>query len=447
MPITIIGIPLTVYLPPLYGELGVDLALMGFILLVARFSDVITDPIIGITSDKSVTRIGRRKPWLLGGAIPLMAMTYLILVPPDEVSVVYFTICVVLTYFVMTTMQIPYVSWGAELSGNYNERSRITTTREAFVNTGYLGLFLTMGIAQTFFDKDLRDQLFYVAIAICCTTPVLTLLVTSLVPEPKIPAEAIQRFSIKQYRDGIRFMMKNGPFIRILIGLTGTVIGTSIDSVVSYFFCQHVLLAEASYNWALVGLMVAAILGLPGWLYLSKKIGKHKTFVCAIFWYVCCAMLMPLLYFLPSDAGAGFIVLQTIKGLCTGAIGAMAFSMAGDAVDIDTLKSGEPRTAFYFSFMGAATKTAAAFASFIGLTAISFFGFDPTLEAGLAPSDGGNTNLALLGIVLLYTVIPCCFYLATLPWVWTYTLTEERQARIQARLDRKARDRNETKGS
>ena len=82
MPITIIGIPLTVYLPPLYGELGVDLALMGFILLVARFSDVITDPIIGITSDKSVTRIGRRKPWLLGGAIPLMAMTYLILVPP-----------------------------------------------------------------------------------------------------------------------------------------------------------------------------------------------------------------------------------------------------------------------------------------------------------------------------------------------------------------------------
>jgi Na+/melibiose symporter and related transporters len=64
MPITIIGIPLTVYLPPLYGELGVDLALMGFILLVARFSDVITDPIIGITSDKSVTRIGRRKPWL-----------------------------------------------------------------------------------------------------------------------------------------------------------------------------------------------------------------------------------------------------------------------------------------------------------------------------------------------------------------------------------------------
>ena len=167
MPITIIGIPLTVYLPPLYGELGVDLALMGFILLVARFSDVITDPIIGIASDKSITRIGRRKPWLLGGAIPLMAMTYLLLVPQDEVTVVYFTLCVVLTYFVMTTMQIPYVSWGAELSGNYNERSRITTTREAFVNTGYLGLFLTMGIAQTFFDKDLRDQLFYVAIAIC----------------------------------------------------------------------------------------------------------------------------------------------------------------------------------------------------------------------------------------------------------------------------------------
>ena len=97
--------------------------------------------------------------------------------------------------------------------------------------------------------------------------------------------------------------------------------------------------------------------------------------------------------------------------------------------------------------MGAATKTAAAFASFIGLTAISLFGFDPTLEAGLSPSDGGNTNLALLGIVLLYTAIPSCFYLATLPWVWSYTLTEERQARIRARLDRKATDENQLTSS
>ncbi len=438
MPVTILAIPLTVYLPPLYGELGIDLALMGLILLVARFSDVITDPIIGITSDKTLTPIGRRKPWVLAGALPLMAMTYLLLVPPDDAGVAYFVMCVVITYLVMTTIQIPYVSWGAELSGNYNERSSITSTREMFVYMGYLGLFLTMGIAESAFGKGLRDQLSYVAIGVCCITPILAILTTTMVPESKIPVERIQRFSLQQYKDGLRFMMKNGPFLRILIGLTGTIIGTSIDSVVSYFFCQHVLLSESSYNWALIGMMVAAMVSLPGWLKLSKKIGKHKTFVSAIFWYVCFAMLMPLLYFMPSDAaGTGFIVLQTIKGVCAGAIGAMATSMAADAIDIDTLRSGEPRTAFYFSVWGSAQKTAAAFASFIGLTAISLFGFDPTLEPGLTPSEGGNTDFALLGIVLLYTIIPCCFYLATLPWVWSYTLNEERQERMRARLERK----------
>ena len=98
---------------------------------------------------------------------------------------------------------------------------------------------------------------------------------------------------------------------------------------------------------------------------------------------------------------------------------------------------GEPRTAFYLATWSAAQKIAAAFASFLGLTLISLFGFDATLEAGLSQAEGGNTNLALIGIVLLYTVIPSCFYLVTLPWIWSYSLTEERQSKIRERLERR----------
>ena len=70
VPLTIVALPLTVYLPKLYGELGINLALMGIVLLVARVPDVVTDPIIGILSDKTRSRIGRRKPWLIFGALP-----------------------------------------------------------------------------------------------------------------------------------------------------------------------------------------------------------------------------------------------------------------------------------------------------------------------------------------------------------------------------------------
>ena len=438
VPLTIVSLPLTVYLPKLYGELGINLALMGIVLLVARVSDVVTDPIIGILSDKTRSRIGRRKPWLIFGALPLMATTYLLFVPPDDVSLAYFIAVVILTYLAVTIVDIPYYSGGAEMSGNYHERSRITVTRESFRFFGFLLAALIPAISQEAFGvTELRDQVFFLAIGICALMPIVTILANVFVPEPKIPETPIQRFTFEQYKKGFRFMMRNGPYVRILIGFTGTVVGTSVDSVVSFFFCEYVLLAEASYQIALVGMMIAAMMALPGWLYLSKRIGKHKTFVVSVVWYVSCAMLMPLLYFVPDWSGDGFIALQTLKGVCAGAIGAMAFSMAADAIDIDTIKSGEPRTAFYLATWSAAQKIAVAFASFLGLTLVSLFGFDPTLEAGLSQAEGGNTNLALIGIALLYTVIPSCFYLVTLPWIWSYSLTEERQSRIRERLERR----------
>ena len=141
-------------------------------------------------------------------------------------------------------------------------------------------------------------------------------------------------------------MVRNGLHVRILIGFTGKVVGNTVEEVVSFLFCEYVLLAAAYYQIALVGMMISALMALPGWLYLSKRIGKHKTFVVSVVWYVSCAMLMPLLYFVPDWSGGGFIALQTLKGVCSGAIGAMAFSMAADAIDIDTIKSENPEPPF-----------------------------------------------------------------------------------------------------
>ena len=181
-----------------------------------------------------------------------------------------------------------------------------------------------MGIAQTFFDKDLRDQLFYVAIAICYNS-VLTLLVTSY-RSPKYRRRTT--LLIKQYRrhsihDEKRSVHQNSYRPQVL---------SSEPPSTPLFptFSVSMSCYEASYGWALVGLMVAAILSCQVG-FICRRRSESTKHLCAIFWYVCCAMLMPLLYFLPSDAGAGFIVLQIIKGLCTGAIGAMAFSMAGDS--------------------------------------------------------------------------------------------------------------------
>ncbi|WVM92858.1 MFS transporter [Halopseudomonas pachastrellae] len=83
MPLAIIGYPLVVYLPPFYAqEVGLNMALMALVLVVARLSDVITDPLIGTLSDRWRTRFGRRKPWLVMGVPLMLAGTVMIFMPP-----------------------------------------------------------------------------------------------------------------------------------------------------------------------------------------------------------------------------------------------------------------------------------------------------------------------------------------------------------------------------
>ena len=126
---------------------------MGTVLMIARFSDVITDPIIGSRSDKTRTRIGRRKPWLILGVPMMMLATYLLFVPPNNPSIWYFLLCVVFIYLASTVISIPYSAWGAELSGNYNERSRITALREQFTLAGYL-IAVSIPMILSFFGRD-----------------------------------------------------------------------------------------------------------------------------------------------------------------------------------------------------------------------------------------------------------------------------------------------------
>ena len=137
MPLAIIGYPLVVYLPPFYAqEVGLNMALMAIVLVIARMSDVITDPLIGTLSDRWQTRIGRRKPWLIMG-VPLMLFgTVMIFMPPEGIGIGHLLTWTIIMYLGWTMVTLPYGAWGAELSPLYHQRSRITASREGFVLIG-----------------------------------------------------------------------------------------------------------------------------------------------------------------------------------------------------------------------------------------------------------------------------------------------------------------------
>ena len=146
-PLALVGLPMAVYLPAIYADadgFGLALGMVGLIITLSRFTDVITDPIIGFLSDRMKTRWGRRKPFVLAGT-PIYALgIWLLSVPPitfGDVTFLGFTFnigypylfCMVaLTYLGSTIKDLPYLAWGAELSSNYNERTLVTSWREGF---------------------------------------------------------------------------------------------------------------------------------------------------------------------------------------------------------------------------------------------------------------------------------------------------------------------------
>ena len=133
LPLAALGLPVFIHLPTFYATaMGWVFATVGAILLFARLWDVITDPLIGFLSDRTGGRFGRRRPWIVAGMPLVLAATWALFVPPDGAGAWHLLFWSLALYLGWTMMILPLSAWGAELSPDYHERSRIAAYREGF---------------------------------------------------------------------------------------------------------------------------------------------------------------------------------------------------------------------------------------------------------------------------------------------------------------------------
>ena len=160
-PLAMIGYPIAIWLIPFYSEVvGIPLYIIANLLLVARFTDVITDPILGQLGDSTRTSIGRRKPWIILGVPLMMLAIYKLFIPDTEVSIAYFVVWMMLMYLGSTIISIPYGAWGAEISPEYHQRSRIVSGREAFTLIGLLiSALIPLGVEVSGEGVSLKEGL------------------------------------------------------------------------------------------------------------------------------------------------------------------------------------------------------------------------------------------------------------------------------------------------
>jgi Na+/melibiose symporter-like transporter len=417
-------IPAYVYLPTFYAEnLGVGLAATGWVLLLARIFDVVTDPLIGVLSDRFSSPWGRRKPWVLAGAILAGIALLQLFRPPDDVGAGFLLAWVTVLFLGWTMVAVPYTAWGAELSADYHERARISGAREALMVVGVLAAG-AVPAAAAYLGRAERDGLAAVAwLAIVTGLPAIALLLWR-VPEAPPRPRPDRMPATRSWPREIRSILGNGPFVRLLSGWFVNGLANGLPAVLFPLYLQYGLQADAVTRGVLIMLyFLAGVLAIPVWVRLSRRWGKHRVW-CLAMMLACAAFIwVPLL---PPGAVFAFAVICVMTGVAFGADIALPPAMQADVVDLDSLRTRRQRAGLFFALWSMSTKLALALAVGIAFPLLELFGFQ---------GAGENTPGALLALAVIYALVPTVLKILAIAVIWHHPLTARRQEIIRRRLD------------
>jgi hypothetical protein len=275
-------------------------------------------------------------------------------------------------YLGWTIVLLPYAAWGAELSGDYNERSRIVGAREACIVAGTVLAAALPGALPLVLDDvsgDARAESL-AAIAWFCLFALPLTVGTALLFVPEPAPAAVGRVALMP---GLRLIAANAPFRRLLIAylLNGTANG--MTATLFLLFVSHVLQLPDQAGYLLLAYFVSGIVSVPIWVAVSYRLGKAPAWAVGL-------ALTSLLFVAVPFLGPGdvwpFLAVCIATGLCLGADLALPGSMQADVVDLDTLQAGSQRTGLFFALWGMATKLALALAVGVAFPVLDLVGFD-----------------------------------------------------------------------
>jgi len=412
-------IPLIVHLPALYGDtLGLGLTTAGLVLLAARLFDTVTDPLIGYLSDRFAYRGARRKPWIAVGALIAGPSLYCLLAPPAGIGALYLLGWSVALSIGWTLISVPYMAWGAELTGNYNERTRITSWRES---AGLIGIVAAGCVGMTGGDSTERIA----GLAILLGGFLLPLLLWR-VPDSGFRGRTRVTGSGAPLRGRLRREIAsvacNWPFLRLMTAWFLNGLANGIPAALFFFYLEYGLGADADERSLFIaGYFVAAIAAMPMWAWVNHRAGKHRTW-CVAMGLACAAfMTVPLL---PMGSLVAFGAVCLITGMALGADLALPPAIQADVVDYGALKDGVARAGTLFALWAMSTKLALALAVGIALPAVELLGFDPSV-----PTEAGR-----IALTVIYALVPVVIKVIAILVVWRFPLTDRRMTIVQRRL-------------
>jgi len=416
LPLAALTLPLYLVVPTFYAEaLGVPLSVVGAILLGVRIFDAVNDPIIGRIADIWPNR-NRRRLWVGATALPLAITAFALMWPPANATGWWLAITASLLSIGHTAMILPVLAWGAELSDDYHERSRIAAWREGFVIAGTV-VAIALPFAIGWKDAAAFHGLALLAVFVALSLPLFAALAVAVVPEPDThtarPAPLLAALTA---------MRLNRHFTRLLSAFLLNSLANALPATLFLLFVSQRLGAEDWRGALLIAYFLSAVAGMPLWNWLSVRLSKHRAW--------CIAMLCACGIFLPAGLlGEGdviwFAVICLASGFCLGADLVLPASMQADVIETDRIASGESRSALFFAGWALVSKLALAFAVGFAFPLLNAFGLD-------AADAAASTPQSLAALSFLYALVPVALKLAAIGMMWNFDLGRAELERLRA---------------
>jgi glycoside/pentoside/hexuronide:cation symporter, GPH family len=413
--------------------MGLAAGLAGTALFIGRVWDAFYDPILGYFSDKTKTRMGRRRPYMLAGVIPLFIAMVLMFTNPaffrqgmsQTALFIFTTIVYVILCTAYSTVNIPYSSLSPELTDDYHERTSLNGFRFGFAAIGTLvGAGAAWPIVGLLKDKNMGFVLLGIVYGGIMLVTALITVFTVKEPENLKPAKS--RGFIETYKQ----VFKNGPYLLILATYILHIVAITIVSGVAVYYFDYILAArqvidaKAQTTLAMLILIGVAFVFIPISVILSKKIGKKLVYGIG---FIVVAAVLLVLFALGHKLPVSFTLgMMGVMGTGFGFTYALPYAIVADAIEYDYMRTGERREGSFFGIWTWGLKLGQALAALSMGWILQVMGY---VKEALPQSPSAE-----LGIRLLLGPIPAAVFILAAVALYFYPITEKRYEEIKEQI-------------
>jgi GPH family glycoside/pentoside/hexuronide:cation symporter len=409
----------------LTNVVGIRPAVAGIAILIGRSWDYLNDPIIGHISDRTRSRWGRRRPFLLFGALPFaLAFAMMWFKPPWE-SVMALTAYYAAAYLLFDTaatfVYMPYYALTPELTEDYDERTSLTSYRMFYSILGSLLAFTIPLMIVGSFSPQNADKVFLMGAIFGLVSALPLLLVFATTKEKREFEEQTQ----PTFKDSLKAAFRNKPFVFGAVIYLITWVSFDIMQTVLLFFIKFVMGREADSDLIMATIFIVAIIALPFWEWTSRKLNKRLAYAAGVaFWAVVQVVIITMN---PSSPLILILFLCGLAGIGVGAAHVLPWSIIPDAIEWDEYQTGQRHEGMFYSLVTLLQKIASSIA--IPLTAVFL---DVT---HYVPNSATQPASALLGIRILVGPIPAFLLIIGIIFALKYPLSREEFTRVVKELD------------